>query len=489
MTEPPAPGKTPASGKTPPRGRVLVVEDEEYVRASLGEVLRARGFDVDLVESVTEALALLERSPIDIVLTDLKMPRDSGQALVIKVRDLYPGLPIVVLTGQGTIPSAVACIKAGARDYLLKPVDPDTLEVALDRALEASALRREVDYLRRGDEEDARDDSLPVGTSAAWNEVMRRVNAAAPSDATVLILGESGTGKEIVARLIHRLSRRAEGPYVRVNCAAIPLEMWESEFFGHRRGAFTGAGADHDGRFRLAHRGTLFMDEIGAMPSAAQAKILRVLQDGEFDRLGDTQPTRVDVRIIAATNSNLPAEAAAGRFRQDLFYRLNVIRLDLPPLRDRPADIPPLAKRFVRQFAARLGRPAPEIGPAELADFAAYSWPGNVRELQNVIERALILNPGPSLGPLDLPAPDVAAPSAAAQMSAGGPGGSPPAAAGASTDLNLRTALGGREKELVEEALRRSGGVRKEAARLLGIDQRNLGYYLRKHGIDPDKTS
>jgi DNA-binding NtrC family response regulator len=483
----------PAPGKTPPRGRVLVVEDEEYVRSSLGEVLRARGFDVDLAACVAEALAALERSPIDLVLTDLKMPRADGLTLVIRVRDLYPGLPIVVLTGQGTIPSAVACIKAGANDYLLKPVDPDTLEAALDRALETRALRREVDYLRRGQEDDPEDDSLPVGTSAAWNEVMRRAHAAAPNDATVLLLGESGTGKELVARLIHRLSRRAQGPYVRVNCAAIPLEMWESEFFGHRRGAFTGATADHDGRFRLAHRGTLFMDEIGSMPPAAQAKILRVLQDGEFDRLGDTQPTRVDVRVIAATNSDLPADAAAGRFRQDLFYRLNVIRLDLPPLRDRPEDIPLLAKRSVRQIAARLGRPAPEIGLEEMADFLAYPWPGNVRELQNVIERALILNPGPSLGPLDLPAPDAASSaerSPTGSHSAGSPlAGTPPPGRPSAGDLNLRSALGDREKELVEEALRRSGGVRKEAARLLGIDQRNLGYYLRKHAIDPDKDS
>jgi len=265
---------------------------------------------------------------------------------------------------------------------------------------------------------------------------------------------------------------------VRVNCAAIPLEMWESEFFGHRRGSFTGASADREGRFRLAHRGTLFMDEVGTMPLAAQAKILRVLQDGEFDRLGDEQPTRVDVRIVAATNSDLPAEVAAGRFRQDLFYRLNVVRIDLPPLRDRPEDIPLLASRFVRQIAARLGHPAPEIGPDVLSDLTAYSWPGNVRELQNVIERALILNPGPTLAPLDVPA------AAAAPR----PDGGSAAQGGATGDeLTLRDALGRREREAVIEALRRSGGVRKEAARLLGIDQRNLGYYLRKHRIDPDQ--
>ncbi len=480
---------------TPPRGRVLVVEDEPYVRTSLGELLRARGYDVDLAPSVADAFASLGRSPVDVVLTDLKMPGADGLDLVRRMQGTYPGLPVVVLTGQGTIVSAVACIKAGASDYILKPADPDALEVALDRAMATRALKREVDYLREGGEGDPDDTSLPVGASPAWLEVMKLVRAAAPSNATVLLMGESGTGKELVARQIHRLSRRASGPYVRVNCAAVPMEMWESEFFGHRKGSFTGATADREGRFRLAHRGTLFMDEVGAMPPPAQAKILRVLQDGEFDRLGDEKPTRVDVRIVAATNSDLPAEVAAGRFRQDLFYRLNVVRVDLPPLRERPEDIPLLTARFVRQIAARLGRRPPEMGPEVLADLAAYSWPGNVRELRNVIERALILNPGPTLAPLDLPP-------AAAAMGAPTPGdraangaGEMTAAAGrgmvevAGGEFNLRTALGRREREVVVEALRRSGGVRKEAARLLGIDQRNLGYYLRKHGIDPDQPA
>ncbi len=460
--------------RTPPRGRVLVVEDEAYVRASLRDVLRARGFDVDLAESVADAFGSLARSPVDVVLTDLRMPDSDGLDLVRRARESYPEIPVVVLTGQGTIPSAVACVKAGATDYILKPADPDTLEVALDRAIETRALRREVDYLRGGEEDDPEAAGVPVGVSPAWSEVMKKARAAAPSDATVLLLGESGTGKELVARLIHRLSRRARGPLVRVNCAAIPIEMWESEFFGHRKGSFTGAVADREGRFRLAHGGTLFMDEIGTMPLAAQPKILRALEDGEFDRLGDHQPTRVDVRIVAATNSDLKSDVAAGRFRQDLFYRLNVVRIDLPPLRDRPEDIPLLAHRFVRQIAARLGRPAPEIGAEVLADLVAYSWPGNVRELQNVLERALILNPGASLAPLDVPP---------------APGADPASPGTAPSEMNLRSALGRREREVVIEALRRAGGVRKEAARLLGIDQRNLGYYLRKHGVDPDRPS
>ena len=459
--------------KRPARGRVLVVEDEGYVRTSLGELLGQRGFDVDLSASVADAFASVARSPVDVILTDLRMPGGDGLNLVKKMQAAYPHVGVVVLTGQGTIASAVECIKAGASDYIVKPADPEALEVALERALANRALRREVDYLRRVE---GTDDEQPVGVSPAWAAVMGTVRSVAGSDATVLLLGESGTGKELVARLIHRLSRRFRGPYVRVNCAAIPLEMWESEFFGHRKGSFTGAAGDREGRFRLAHRGTLFMDEIADMPLPAQAKILRVLQDGEFDRLGDERPTRVDVRMVAATNTDIDAAVADRRFRHDLFYRLDVVRIALPPLRDRKEDVPLLAGRFVREIAARLGRPAPEIAKEVMADLMAYSWPGNVRELRNVLERALILNPGAALASLDLPpVAGLAAP--------------PASAAESDDDLSIRTVLARREKEALIEALRRSRGVRKEAARLLGIDQRNLAYYLRKHGIDPDEAA
>ncbi|HEY3174854.1 MAG TPA: sigma-54 dependent transcriptional regulator [Candidatus Polarisedimenticolia bacterium] len=460
-------------GGTAPRGRLLIVEDEAYVRESLSDMLGARGYEVSSTASPELALDALSRTPVDVVLTDLNMPGSGGLGLIRSMEELYPGVPVVVLTGFGTIASAVECIRAGASDYILKPADPDALEVALARAMTARALRREVAYLRGSvPGAPAAGDDLPVGVSPAWMQVIGMVRAAAPSDATVLLTGESGTGKEVLARLLHRISPRARGPYVRVNCAAVPIEMWESEFFGHRRGSYTGATADREGRFLLADRGTLFMDEVGAMPLPAQAKILRVLQDGEFDRLGDEKPTRVDVRIIAATNSDLEADVASGRFRQDLFYRINVLRIDVPPLRARPEDISPLTDRFVREISARLGRPAPAVTGPALDALMSYSWPGNVRELRNVIERALILNPGPVLHLPDLPAAqETSAPCA--------PAGEP--------ELNLRLALGKREKDVVLEALRLSDGVRKEAARLLGIDQRNLGYYLRKHGIDPDK--
>ncbi len=450
------------------RGRVLVVEDEAYVRDSLGELLRARGYDVDLEVSSQAALDCLAHAPIDVVLTDLKLGSEDGIDVVRRVRAAAPEIPVLVLTGHGTIASAVACIKAGASEYILKPADPDVLDVALERAVSSRALRRELDHLRKSGGTSSPD--RPLGQSAIWRRTLERVQAAAPTDSTVLFLGESGTGKDLLARMIHNLSQRAGSAFIRVNCAAIPMEMWESEFFGHRRGSFTGATADREGRFVLANCGTMLMDEVGTMPLGAQAKILRVLQDGEFDRLGDTRPTRVDVRIVAATNSDLESEIAGGRFRRDLYYRLNVVRIVVPPLRDRIEDIPPLAEHFVREISVRLGRPAPVIGPAVLEDLKSYSWPGNVRELRNVIERSLILNPADELALLDF-----STERALTEL----PGAAIP-------ELSLRANLGHRERELVLEALRRSGGVRKEAARLLGIDQRNLPYYVRKHGIDPN---
>ena len=451
--------------RTTQRGRVLVVEDEAYVRDSLVAVLRAKDFDAEPAASTAEAVALLAKAPVDLVLSDLRMPGADGLELLRRLQAVSPETPVIILTGHGNVASAVECLKAGASDYVLKPADPEALELSVQRALDARSLRREVRYLRGALAPAAE----PVGDSAAWRKVMAMVDAAAPTDATVLLIGESGTGKELLARRLHRLSARAAGPFVRVNCAAIPLELWESEFFGHRKGSFTGAGADRDGRFHLAHRGTLLLDEVGAMPAAGQAKLLRAIQDGEFDRLGDEQPTRVDVRVVAATNSDLEAEMRQGRFRADLFYRLNVVRIDVPPLRERADDIAPLARLAAAEVAARLGRGAPEVPPETLARLRAYPWPGNVRELRSVIERAMILDPERGLDNLDL----LPAPAAATE-------------AGGSRELNLREALTRLERDLLLEAQRRAGGVRKEAARLLGIDPRNFAYYLRKHRLGED---
>jgi DNA-binding NtrC family response regulator len=451
------------------RGRVLVVEDEAYVRESLGQLLGARGFEVGLADSLDAALSFLARTPVDLVLTDFTMPGGSGLDLLRRVRDASPGLPVVVLTGYGTVASAVECLKNGAADYILKPADPEALEVACERAMRQRALQREVDYLRNPAGQET---ELPIGRSGSWLETVRRARAVAGADSIVLLTGESGTGKEVLARLIHRLSERARRAFVRVNCAAIPLEMWESEFFGHRRGSFTGATADREGRFRLAHEGTLFIDEVGAMPLEAQAKLLRVIQDGEYQRLGDERPTLVDVRVIAATNSDLERDVAAGRFRADLYYRLNVVRIEVPPLRERREDIPLLAAHFVAEIAARLRRPVPALAAGTLAELSAYDWPGNVRELRNVLERTLVLDPEGDLSSLSLsPVQGLPVPQSHGDVP---------------EDLDLRRALGRCERQFIVEALRRAQSVRKEASRLLGIDQRNLGYYLRKHGIDPD---
>ena len=414
------------------------------------EILEERGFDVAAEPSAADALASIDHNAYDLVLTDLRMARMDGLELVRHVRARSEQLPIVVLTGYGTVSSAVDCVRAGASDYLLKPADPDALERSLRQAMGTRATGT-----GPGDES--------VGASPAWRSAVAMAEAAAVTDSTVLLLGESGTGKEVLARHVHRQSARRDASFVRVNCAAVPHEMWESEFFGHRRGAFTGASVDRDGRFLVADGGTLLLDEIGATPAAAQAKLLRVLQDGEVERLGDPRPRRVDVRLIAATNSDIEAEVACGRFRADLYHRLDVIRIVVPPLRCRPEDVAPLVRHFVQQISTKLRRPLPEVSPSVLADLAARPWPGNVRELRNTIERSLVLSP---------PGTFVLVGSATSGAS--------------SSTLDLRGALLAQERLIVVEALRRSGGVRKEAARLLGIDQRNLGYYVRKHAIDPD---
>jgi two-component system response regulator AtoC len=459
--------------RTRTRGRVLVVEDEAYVRDSLVEILSSRRFEASPAGSVDEALEHLGRAPVDVVLSDLRMPGADGLDLVRRMQVTAPDVPVVILTGHGNVTSAVECLRAGASDYILKPAEPEALEVSLERALESRALKREVRYLR-STVADATEEV--VGESEAWKRVESMVAAAAPTDSVVLLTGESGTGKELLARRLHALSPRGAGPFVKVNCAAVPLEMWESEFFGHRKGSFAGASTDREGRFQLAERGTLLLDEVAAMPAAGQAKLLRVIQDGEFERLGDAQATRANVRVVASTNSDLEEEIKEGRFRADLFYLLNVVRIDVPPLRERTGDVPLLARHFVGQVAQRLGRPAPELPQTTLERMAAYHWPGNVRELRNVIERAMILDPAHGLDDLDL------APSS---------GMTTPPTEGASMadrELNLREALNKLERELLLEAHRRAGGVRKDAARLLGIDPRNLSYYMRKHDLDAGAT-
>ena len=452
------------------RGRVLVVEDEEYVRDSLATWLERRGFGVVAAASLEDALVEKSHEGVDLVLTDLKLPGEDGLAVV---RRFAPALPVVVLTGHGTVASAVDCMKAGAADYLRKPIDPEELVLVVERSLGRERLRREVDYLRA----DGRDGAAagPIGESPAWRRVLELVEVAAPFDTSVLLLGESGVGKEVVARLLHAKSARRDGPFVSVNCAAVPAELFESEFFGHRRGAFTGAVADRDGRFQVAHGGTLFLDEIDSLPPMGQAKILRVLQDGVFERVGESRPTAVDVRLVCATNADLSAAVEAGEFRADLYYRIDVMTVPIPPLRERSDDVRPLAEAFLAEMAGRFGKPLRRFAPAVLDAFVRYPWPGNVRELRNVVERATLLARGEEVGPECLPfafggGEDSAGPALAEDADGGAP-------------LHLRSTLLRTEKRLLEEALGRSGGVRRQAARLLGIDERNLSYFLKKHDL------
>ncbi len=450
---------------------VLIVDDEPYVRDSLATVLRRAGYRVKTASGVQEALCPGPLEGIDAVVTDLRMPGGDGLKLLSRLMETVAGLPVIVLTGYGTVPSAVECMKAGAYDYLLKPVRPEVLELVLQRALRESTMRRELDYLRSR-EERGTTSRRPIGISPGWKQVVEMVELAAATDTPVLLLGESGTGKEEAALLLHQCSRRSLGPFVRVNCAAVPVDLFESEFFGYKRGAFTGADSDREGRFRVAHRGTLFMDEISSMPESAQAKVLRVLQDGVFERVGESHPTAVDVRVVSASNLDLQAEAQAGRFRLDLFYRINVMTIHIPPLRERREDIPVLAEAFLVEFAKRFARPIKAFHPDTMAVLEAYQWPGNVRELRNAIERAVLLEKSEMILPSSLPfSPRPAA--------SGG---------GERIDLNLRSVLALQERRTLVAALEQARGVRREAARLLGIDARNLGYFLRKHGLEKKES-
>lgn len=451
------------------KGSVLVVDDEPYVRDSLVSILRRHHYQVRTADGPAAALRAGILEGIDAVVTDLRMPGEDGLALLRKLSESEPGVPVIVLTGYGTVPSAVECMKAGACDYLLKPVAPEALLLILERALSQSTMRRELEYLRSGrGSQPAR--RSPLGVSPGWKHIIEMVEATAPSDTSVLLLGESGTGKEEVAQLLHQKSARSRGPFVRVNCAAVPLDLFESEFFGHRRGAFTGAVADRDGRFRVAHGGTIFMDEINSMPESAQVKVLRVLQDGVFERVGESHSTAVDVRLIAASNADLEREVEEGRFRRDLFYRINVMTLYLPPLRERLEDIPVLSAAFLEEFTARFRKPVRSIAPEAMGMLQSYSWPGNIRELRNVIERGVLLEKGEQLLPSSLPF------SLRQQKTAE-----------LARDLNLRNVLAEEERRTLMEALRRSNGVRREAAGLLGIDERNLSYFLRKHRLGKEK--
>jgi len=452
------------------RPRILVAEDDGLLRRSLARALRSRFGEVDEVGDGAEAVRRLARAPrpFDVVVSDLRLPSADGFAVLAAARERDPRTRVLLLTAHGSVEAAVEAMRRGAADFVEKPAPLEQIEVRIARALEHAELLREVAHLRRERAEREPGPAI-VGSSPAFREALDLAERVAPSSSSVLLLGETGTGKELLAGFIHARSRRRRGPFIKVNCAALPETLLESELFGHERGAFTGAERTRRGRFELADGGTLLLDEVADLSPATQARLLRVLQDGEFQRVGGTETLRVDVRILSATNRDLERDVAAGRFREDLFFRLNVIRIDLPPLRERPEDLLALADHFLAHFAAEVGRPLRGFTAAARERILAHRWPGNVRELRNAVERAVLLAEGEEIGPEDLlPGAPGSRQLLGAWRPVLPPGG-----------ISFEEA----ERGILLAALERTGFVQKDAAELLGISRRKLNYMVRRLGI------
>ncbi|HWO25949.1 MAG TPA: sigma-54 dependent transcriptional regulator [Kofleriaceae bacterium] len=442
------------------------MDDEVNARTALAELLRDEGYDVETAADAFKALGKYESFSPHVVVTDLKMPGMDGIELVKKIRASEDPAAVVVMTAFGAVASAVEAMRAGAAEYLSKPINFDELLVVLDKVLEQQDLHRETRQLRQR----LRDRLAPsniIGDSPPMQRVFEVVDQVAPSRATVLITGESGTGKELVANALHQRSPRANGPFIKLHCAALAESLLESELFGHERGSFTGAMARKDGRFQLADGGTLFLDEIGEISPAIQVKLLRFLQEHEFERVGGNQTIRVDVRVIAATNRNLTEEVAKGRFREDLYYRLNVVALEMPPLRERRSDVPQLAKFFLDRYAKENGKQLVGFTSDALELLAAYDWPGNVRELENAIERAVVLASGSLVEARQLP------PNVRPRLA---PTGMPTIPGSTMADI---------ERYAVLETLKSTGGSTSKAAEILGISVRTIQYRLHQYNAAP----
>ncbi|HQR36114.1 MAG TPA: sigma-54 dependent transcriptional regulator [Blastocatellia bacterium] len=452
------------------KARILIADDEADLRDLLQDDLEANGYETAVAIDGRSALVHLEREQevIDLLLTDVRMPGLTGDQLLVKMRELRPEAPVIVMTAFGSVEQAVAMVKAGAYQYLTKPFQTDELLRVVETALSESAAQREQARLRR---------QLPlapariIGASKPMQELFKLIGRAARSASTVLVTGESGTGKELVARSIHELSER-KGDFVPVNCAAIPSELIESELFGHTGQAFTGAKQARAGLFEAADGGTIFLDEVGELPLVMQPKLLRVLQEGTVRRVGADQEKAVNVRVVAATNRDLEAEIRAGRFREDLYWRLNVIHVHIPPLRERPFDIPLLVEHFLNKSAESAGRPSLNVTPEALATLTAYSWPGNARELENAVERAVALAEGANLTPEDLPE-RIRNSGQTSQL--------------LSQARQQRMTLYQLEREFILETLRLTAGNKSRAAELLGCDRRTLHRKLDEYRAqDPD---
>ncbi len=448
--------------------KILVVDDDASHRTMLKAVLSVEGYEIQEADDGDTACNLVERNFFDLVLMDLRMKRMDGDAAQKKMARISPDTPVVIMTAFGSVRSAVEALKSGAENYLTKPIDVDELKILVDKTLRQNQLSVENRNLKERLGR-AFDLGNIIGNSPSMRELIETLTLVAPSEATVLIQGESGTGKELVANAIHHNSPRKNMPFVKVNCAALPETLLENELFGHEKGAFTGATGPKRGRFQMADSGTLFLDEIAEMTPATQAKILRVLQEREFEPVGGTRTIRVDTRIISATNRNLEDEITSSRFREDLYYRLNVVTITVPPLRDRSPDIPLLAKHFLDRYAAKNHRTFKGFTPPAMDLLIRYPWPGNVRELENVIERAVIMARGEQIGPDNFPSTIVNHESEPS---------------GRSSVLSSGRSLKDVEKEMILKTLEDMGGNRTQTAKILGISRRTLQLKLKDFGIN-----
>ncbi len=442
---------------------ILVVDDDSLSRGFLVEAVTALGFKATQAKNGDDGFALASTTSPDLIVTDLRMPGTDGMALVKRIVEHMPGLPVVMVTAHGSVETAVQAMSLGAADFLMKPVTPETLKLVIERIDRTLRIERENRYLRS---EMTGASGEMVAESPAMQETLRAAKRVARSKGTVLITGESGSGKEKIAHYIHKESPRANGPFIRVNCAALTETLLESELFGHERGAFTGAHKTREGRFELADKGTLLLDEIGEISPALQSKLLRVLEEEEFERVGGSSTLRVDVRVIATTNRDLAAEVARGAFREDLYYRLHVLPIHMKPLRERQQDVLPLAKHFVRHFAAQNGMETPMISRDAEDRLRAWSWPGNVRELENVIQRAVVLLQSDTIQLSDL----VFGPSSSPKIT--GPQG---VVTGDGLNMSLANrALADIEREAILATLNSTNGNKTEAARRMGVSARTL---------------
>lgn len=453
--------------------RILVVDDEPNIRKVLRAHLRRGGYLVEEAEDGRQALAWLNQEAFDLVISDLRMPGLDGMSLLARCREDFPGLPVILITAHGTVDSAVEAIKLGAHDYITKPFDQDELQKVILGAIRVEERGRAKFVGAAKD----RGQHGMIGSSAAMRQVFDLIGRVAASPTTVLVTGESGTGKELVARALHDASGRREGPFVQVNCGAIPEALFESELFGHERGAFTGAVSARPGRFELAHGGTLFLDEVGELPRDMQVKLLRVLQDRTFDRVGGVRSQTVDVRVVAATNRDLQKDVTTGVFREDLFYRLNVVPIRLPPLRDRPEDIPPLVEYFIERFNKRLARSVRGVRAEAMAALCTAPWRGNIRELENVLERAVLLAPGSTLGLDDLlgfaPEPGQAA--------------EPEEVGGLGLKEYVRVYTARIERARIQKALTDANGNVTHASKRLEISRKSLQMKMKEYGLRDER--